>query len=343
MLPFSSRFDLMVFVPSKNLRTCADCGHQVSRNADACPQCGASFKRRHGIFFYVFWGVISLFATIFILWILLMVFLGVGFVAVPAFVAARHESQARTESQTSNSAEVAASPANDLSKQKMYYINDNLVLYDFTSKVYDSVLDGKVPGVDFKIKNTGDKTLKKIEVTVYFKDSSDNVIYDEKFYPVLVTQFGTDNESLNPGYIWQQEQGKFYAAKKVPSEWQEGNAVAKITDIEFGDIPGWLIKQQKEQADAAQAAANSATEAQAAANAAIEAQKKKTFELEKHTVEWLLSQATNGSASAQCSLGIHYLNGQGCEINREQAIFWLQKAAEQGDFEASNKLASLKK
>ncbi len=128
-----------------------------------------------------------------------------------------------------------SSSADDLSKKKTDYINNSLTLYDSTSKFYDSEFDGRVPGVDFKIKNTGDKTLKKIEVTVYFKDSSGSVIYDEKFYPVLVTEFGTDNEPLKPGYIWQQEQGKFYSAKKVPSEWQKGNADAKITDIEFAD------------------------------------------------------------------------------------------------------------
>lgn len=219
--------------PLGHLRTCRDCGGQVSIHADACPHCGASFKKRHGVFFYVFWGVVSLFATIFILWILLVVFLGIGFVAVPAFVAARHESQ--IQNGITNSVTTASSPADDLSKQKTNYIDNSLVLYDFTSKFYDSEFDGRVPGVDFKIKNAGDKTLKKIEVTVYFKDLSGSVIYDEKFYPVLVTEFGTDNEPLKPGYIWQQEQGKFYSAKKVPSEWQEGNADAKITDIEFAD------------------------------------------------------------------------------------------------------------
>jgi len=53
--------------------------------------------------------------------------------------------------------------------------------------------------------------------------------------------------------------------------------------------------------------------------------------------------ATNGEVSAQYSLGLRYLTGMGCETNREQAIYWLQKAADAGDTEASNKLVSLKK
>jgi TPR repeat protein len=59
------------------------------------------------------------------------------------------------------------------------------------------------------------------------------------------------------------------------------------------------------------------------------------------TFQWLSTQATNGSASAQCSLGIYYLNGKGCETNKEAAIYWLKNACNQGDEEASNTLAKI--
>ena len=83
--------------------------------------------------------------------------------------------------------------------------------------------------------------------------------------------------------------------------------------------------------------------AQAAAQARAIVDKKRALQGQINAVRWLQPQATNGDASAQCSLGLHYLNGQGCETNREQAIYWLQKAAEQGNLEASNKLVSLPK
>jgi TPR repeat protein len=59
------------------------------------------------------------------------------------------------------------------------------------------------------------------------------------------------------------------------------------------------------------------------------------------TIAWLLSQATNGIASAECSLGLRYLNGQGVETNKTLAIEWLKKAAEHGDTVASNRLDQL--
>jgi hypothetical protein len=42
-----------------------------------------------------------------------------------------------------------------------------------------------------------------------------------------------DNKPLKPGYIWQQERGKVYSVNTVPSEWKEGAAVARISEIRF--------------------------------------------------------------------------------------------------------------
>lgn len=82
--------------------------------------------------------------------------------------------------------------------------------------------------------------------------------------------------------------------------------------------------------------------AQEAAKIATLREKQKQFLAQSNAVVWLQSQATNGDASAQYSLGEHYLNGQGCVTNREQAIYWLTQAANQGNTEASNKLSGLK-
>ena len=99
----------------------------------------------------------------------------------------------------------------------------------------DAVLDGRVPGVRFKLRNKGDKTLDKVKVVVLFKDAFGAVIAEQDYHPVLVSEysFSGDNKPLKPGYIWQMEQGKFYKAKSVPSEWKEGSAEAKITEIRF--------------------------------------------------------------------------------------------------------------
>jgi hypothetical protein len=79
-----------------------------------------------------------------------------------------------------------------------------------------------------------------------------------------------------------------------------------------------------------------------AAKARAIADKKRVEQGQIAAVKFLQPQATNGDADSQCQLALHYLNGQGCETNREAAIYWLQKSAAQGNRQASNKLVTLK-
>lgn len=107
------------------------------------------------------------------------------------------------------------------------YTAEHLEVYDVRAKFTDSYLYGKVPGVRFKLRNTGEKELARVDVTVYFKDAVGTVIAEEVFY-------GFD-KPLKPGYIWQMEQGSFYTVKSVPSEWQEGSVAAEVTGIRFSE------------------------------------------------------------------------------------------------------------
>jgi hypothetical protein len=125
---------------------------------------------------------------------------------------------------------------NKPSAEEVAYIRNNLRLYDVTAKYYESILDGNIPGVDFKIKNNGNRTLNRVKVRVVFQDSEGKPIAEEEYNPVLVIEGGysmDDNKPLRPNYIWQNEPDKFYSAKSVPSEWQEGKVTATISDIEF--------------------------------------------------------------------------------------------------------------
>jgi hypothetical protein len=119
-------------------------------------------------------------------------------------------------------------------KEGREYIDSYLELYDIKASYRDSFLDGRVPGVLFKIRNTGTRTLNQVNVVVYFKDASGNVIAEEDYIPVLVSEYSfNDDNPLKPGYIWSMEQNKFYTAKSVPSEWKEGSVDIKISKIEF--------------------------------------------------------------------------------------------------------------
>ncbi|MBW2076787.1 MAG: hypothetical protein JRI71_04425 [Deltaproteobacteria bacterium] len=121
-------------------------------------------------------------------------------------------------------------------QEKQEYIINSIVLFNFSARYYANYLDARVPGVEFKLRNKGNRTLREVEVTVYFKDSSGAIIAEEKYNPIFVGSFSaSSNRLLKPNYIWQMERGKFYTAKSVPSEWEEGSVTAKITNIEFED------------------------------------------------------------------------------------------------------------
>jgi hypothetical protein len=124
-------------------------------------------------------------------------------------------------------------------KAKALYILEHLALYDVKAEYVDSALDGKVPGVLFKLRNTGDRNLDMVEVTVLFKDASGKVIFESDYHPVAVSDYSfTENKPLKAGYVWQMESGKFYAEKSVPSEWKEGSVEVKITDLRFSKKVG---------------------------------------------------------------------------------------------------------
>ena len=114
------------------------------------------------------------------------------------------------------------------------HARENVEIYDFHAKYFDSVLDGKIPGVEFKLKNNGDKAYKWIQITVYFQDSDANVISEDTFSPVLGSGFDANTRKpLKPGYVWQMERGKFFSAKSVPSEWKPGAVRYEITKAQF--------------------------------------------------------------------------------------------------------------
>lgn len=119
-------------------------------------------------------------------------------------------------------------------KQKQAYLG-KINLYDFEATTIDTYREKGIPAVKFKLKNNGDRALSKVEVTVYLKDENDRVIAEENFHPVLISSYNLsgNNKPLKAGYIWEIERGKYYIIKDAPTEWKVGNAVAKITDIEF--------------------------------------------------------------------------------------------------------------
>ena len=89
------------------------------------------------------------------------------------------------------------------------------------------------PGVFGTIVNNGDRTLKKVELTVYFLNEAGVTVGEEDYYPVLVTEysFGGDNKPLKPNYV---KDFGYTVKDSAPSTWDK-KVKGKITDIEFAE------------------------------------------------------------------------------------------------------------
>jgi hypothetical protein len=97
-------------------------------------------------------------------------------------------------------------------------------------KAYESPITGTV--VDGEVKNTGDKTLKKVELTIYFLDINGNAVSETKYNPVNfyegVWVGDRTTEPLKANYST-----RLYAYDlSPPSDWA-GKVDIKITNIEF--------------------------------------------------------------------------------------------------------------
>lgn len=60
-------------------------------------------------------------------------------------------------------------------------------------------------------------------------------------------------------------------------------------------------------------------------------------------VFWYQKAAEQGDAKAQTALGVAYITGRGVTKSRDNALIWIQKAADQGDVTAQKILPALKK
>ena len=118
--------------------------------------------------------------------------------------------------------------------KKMNYI-DNIAITEFVATRIDTYNKKGVPAVRIALKNNGDKSLDWVRVTVYFQDSDNKTIYEQTFAPVSVSKynFSRNNDPLKPGYVREMESGKYFIVESPLSEWKQGNAFAKISDIEF--------------------------------------------------------------------------------------------------------------
>jgi len=116
---------------------------------------------------------------------------------------------------------------------KQAYVQ-NIEIFEFDAKFINTILDNKVPGVRFALRNNGNRSLDKVNVTVYFHDKNNQPIYEKTFHPISVGLFSSNDSPLKPNYIWRNKASNYYTIEQLGPEWS-GEAKAVISDIEFSE------------------------------------------------------------------------------------------------------------
>lgn len=107
-------------------------------------------------------------------------------------------------------------------------------VYDVDARMFESRIDGIVPGATYKVRNHGDRGLKRVEVLFTFYDEEGVAIYEDSAIPVLDGALSRDR-GLPPGHIWQTERGRFRSFKSLPDEWDGESVSVEVIEIEFSD------------------------------------------------------------------------------------------------------------
>lgn len=110
-------------------------------------------------------------------------------------------------------------------------------LYDLQFGLYDTQQDGKIPGLSFKLRNDGDKTLTEVKVRASFLNRNGEVIARETLTPIRAgsTSANQSGTALKPDEEWAMEPGLFFHTRTVPPDWDASKLEAEISDLKFAD------------------------------------------------------------------------------------------------------------
>lgn len=118
-----------------------------------------------------------------------------------------------------------------LSADEKAYLPNIEVINFFTAK--KEIFGKETIITQFGIKNNGDKTLRKVDLTVYFLNAENKPIYEETYALVNSGNILTLGETLEPGKSVELKRNDCFKLDKDLPEWKEGNAKFEITGIEF--------------------------------------------------------------------------------------------------------------
>jgi len=117
-----------------------------------------------------------------------------------------------------------------ISEEEMY-IAKYLKINNYKIKKFTNYSYERVPGIsDIAIKNSGNKDISNLTITVYFQDKSGKDIAEDEF--MIIGNYD-EPSPLKANYSWKMEKDKFYEFTNLSEEVDLSRNKVKITEIEF--------------------------------------------------------------------------------------------------------------
>lgn len=121
-------------------------------------------------------------------------------------------------------------PSTPTLNKKTEYIKTYLKLEDVEVSEQNTYF-GRQKIVSGKIRNTGDKSLDSVDITIYYLDSSNKRIGEKTHYPIYVGSIMGDQTPLKPNYV---RDWSYSVSEEAPSGWAKKVEVV-IADITFSE------------------------------------------------------------------------------------------------------------
>lgn len=118
-------------------------------------------------------------------------------------------------------------------KIKVDEYKDFVEISKFDARMIDTWLKGKVPGVRMEAKNLGNLIITELETTVFYKNKQGQVIHEEKFYPVLVSEYSSNTGPLEPCRTKSMKKDKYFVIEYNLESWDPKQTTYEITGIDF--------------------------------------------------------------------------------------------------------------
>ena len=118
-------------------------------------------------------------------------------------------------------------------KIKVDEYKDFVEISKFDARMIDTWLKGKVPGVRMEAKNLGNLIITELETTVFYKNKQGQVIHEEKFYPVLVSEYSSNTGPLEPCRTKSMKKDKYFVIEYNLENWDPKQTTYEITGIDF--------------------------------------------------------------------------------------------------------------